>query len=108
MMIEAAFCTRPSDVSLMHVLYYANASGGFRYLLEVSGGIQRYRFDGGAHSIPKRLAAKLPDEVGSHGDVGGLGFLDPLDHFVGRGGRVDRDAHGAGVGQGEERGKECR
>lgn len=63
MMIEAAFCTRPSDVSLMHVLYYANASGGFRYLLEVSGGIQRYRFDGGAHSIPKRLAAKLPDEV---------------------------------------------
>lgn len=63
MMIEAAFCARPADLSLMHILYYANASGGFRYLLEVSGGIQRYRFEGGAHSIPQKLAAQLPDEV---------------------------------------------
>jgi monoamine oxidase len=63
MVIEAAYCAKPADLSLMHVLYYANASGGFRYLLEISGGIQRYRFDGGAHSIPDRLAARLPEEV---------------------------------------------
>jgi monoamine oxidase len=63
MATEAAYCTSPADLSLLHVLYYANASGGFRYLLEISGGIQRYRFDSGAHSIPVRLAERLPDEV---------------------------------------------
>lgn len=63
MAIEAAYCASPADLSLLHVLYYANASGGFRYLLEVKGGIQRYRFDGGAHSIPAKLAARLDEEV---------------------------------------------
>lgn len=63
MATEAAYCASPADLSLLHVLYYANASGGFRYLMEISGGIQRYRFDGGAHSIPQKLAARLPDEL---------------------------------------------
>ncbi|MDQ2958383.1 MAG: flavin monoamine oxidase family protein [Actinomycetota bacterium] len=63
MATEAAYCASPADLSLLHVLYYANASGGFRYLMEISGGIQRYRFDGGAHSIPMKLAARLPDEL---------------------------------------------
>jgi monoamine oxidase len=63
MAIEAAYCASPADLSLLHVLYYANASGGFRYLLEVGGGIQRYRFDGGAHSIPAKLGARLEEEV---------------------------------------------
>jgi monoamine oxidase len=63
MVTEAAYCASPSDLSLLHVLYYANASGGFRYLMEISGGIQRYRFEGGAHSIPRKLAARLTDEV---------------------------------------------
>jgi monoamine oxidase len=61
--VEAAYCASPADVSLLHILYYASASGGFRYLLEVSKGIQRYRFDSGAHSIPVRMAAQLTDEV---------------------------------------------
>jgi len=63
MATEAAYCASPADVSLLHVLYYANASGGFRYLLEISRGIQRYRFDGGAHSIPERLGQRLANEV---------------------------------------------
>jgi monoamine oxidase len=63
MVTEAAYCAHPADLSLLHVLYYANASGGFRYLLEISRGIQRYRFEGGAHSIPQKLAAQLPGEV---------------------------------------------
>jgi monoamine oxidase len=63
MAIEAAYCAAPADLSLLHVLYYANASGGFRYLLEISGGIQRYRFDGGAHSIPAKLAGQLYGEL---------------------------------------------
>jgi monoamine oxidase len=63
MAVEAAYCASPADLSLLHVLYYASASGGFRYLLEVSKGIQRYRFDGGAHAIPAKLAARLAEEV---------------------------------------------
>lgn len=63
MAVEAAYCASPADLSMLHVLMYANASGGFRYLLEVTKGIQRYRFKGGAHSIPNRLAAQLPDEL---------------------------------------------
>lgn len=63
MVTEAAYCNHPADLSLLHVLYYANASGGFQYLLEISRGIQRYRFEGGAHSIPNKLAARLQDEV---------------------------------------------
>jgi monoamine oxidase len=63
MMTEAAYCANPADLSLLHLLYYASASGGFRYLLEISHGIQRYRFEGGAHSIPQKLAARLTDEV---------------------------------------------
>ncbi|MFI5797424.1 flavin monoamine oxidase family protein [Streptomyces sp. NPDC051677] len=63
MVTEAAYCASPADLSLLHVLYYANASGGFRYLLEISRGIQRYRFEGGAHSIPQKLAATLTDET---------------------------------------------
>jgi monoamine oxidase len=63
MVTEAAYCAHPADLSLLHVLYYASASGGFRYLLEISHGIQRYRFEGGAHSIPQKMAARLTDEV---------------------------------------------
>ena len=63
MACEAAYCVKPEDVSLLHILYYANASGGFRYLCEISGGIQKYRFDGGAHSIPIKLAERLKEEV---------------------------------------------
>jgi monoamine oxidase len=63
MVTEAAYCANPADLSFLHVLYYASASGGFRYLLEISRGIQRYRFAGGAHSIPNRLADRLADEV---------------------------------------------
>lgn len=63
MATEAAYCASPADLSLLHVLNYASASGGFRYLLEISGGIQRYRFEGGAHSIPARMAAQLEGEL---------------------------------------------
>lgn len=63
MVTEAAYCAHPADLSLLHILYYASASGGFRYLLEINRGIQKYRFEGGAHSIPRKLAERLTDEV---------------------------------------------
>jgi monoamine oxidase len=61
--VEAAFCSSPADLSFLHVLYYAKVSGGFLYLFGVGGGLQQYRFRGGAHSIPRRLAATLATAV---------------------------------------------
>ncbi|OLF17589.1 hypothetical protein BU204_10235 [Actinophytocola xanthii] len=72
MAVEAAYCAGPADLSMLHVLTYANASGGFRYLLEVTKGIQRYRFDGGAHSVADKLAARLPDELRTGAVVRGI------------------------------------
>lgn len=63
MATECAYCAMPRDLSFLHVLYYASASGGFRYLLDISGGIQRYRFAGGAHGVAVGLAAELLDEI---------------------------------------------
>src|SRR4051794_16109428 len=60
---ECAFCASPSDLSFLHVLYYARASGGFLYLMDVSRGIQKYRFESGTQSIAARLAARLGDAL---------------------------------------------
>lgn len=60
---ECAFCASPADISFLHVLLYAKASGGFLYLMDVSGGIQQYRFEGGAHGVAERLAHELGDEL---------------------------------------------
>ncbi len=65
--IECVFCAAPEDLSMLHVLNYANASGGIRYLMEVRGGIQKRRFVGGAFQIPKMMATRLltPVRLGS-------------------------------------------
>ncbi|HEX8052984.1 MAG TPA: FAD-dependent oxidoreductase [Thermoleophilaceae bacterium] len=60
---ECAFCATPSDLSFLHVLNYAKASGGFLYLMDVSGGIQKYRFETGTQSVAQRMAAELGDDV---------------------------------------------
>jgi monoamine oxidase len=60
---ECAYCASPRDLSFLHVLYYAKVSGGFMYLMDVSAGIQRYRFEGGAHGIALRLAQRLAGDV---------------------------------------------
>ena len=60
---EGAFCASPDDLSFLHVLNYARCAGGFLYLLDVSGGIQKNRFEGGAHGVAKRLADGVADEL---------------------------------------------
>lgn len=61
--VECALCASPASLSLLHVLLYARASGGFLYLFDVAHGIQRYRFAGGAQQIATRLADGLGDAV---------------------------------------------
>lgn len=60
---ECAFCASPADISFLHVLLYSKASGGFLYLMDVTGGIQQYRFEGGAHGVAERLAKGVAGEL---------------------------------------------
>jgi monoamine oxidase len=60
---ECAFCASPNDLSFLHVLNYSRASGGFLYLMDVRGGIQKYRFETGTQSIAIGLGAQLADEL---------------------------------------------
>ena len=52
------------EVSLLHVLFYLRAAGGFRQLTEVAGAAQQDRFAGGSQLIALRMAEQLgPDRV---------------------------------------------
>jgi monoamine oxidase len=63
LMIDAALSASPREVSLLHVVYYAKGAGGFRALTTVTGGVQEFRFQGGAQSIGLRLAEAVSDET---------------------------------------------
>ena len=59
-----AFCQgvlacEPSEVSLLHVLFYLRSAGGFRQLAETSGAAQQDRFAGGSQLVAIRLAEQL-------------------------------------------------
>jgi monoamine oxidase len=68
LMTETALGVTPRDLSLLHLLHYANRSGGLRYMLSIEGGAQQYHFAGGAQSIALRMADELTDEL-HHGAV---------------------------------------
>src|SRR5215469_15936102 len=49
----------PGEVSLLHVLFYLRAAGGFRQLTETAGAAQQDRFAGGSQLIAIRMAEQL-------------------------------------------------
>jgi monoamine oxidase len=54
----------PSEVSLLHFVFYVRSAGGFRFLTDVVGGAQQDRFVGGSQVVSDRLAEHLgPDGV---------------------------------------------
>ncbi len=55
--------TGPEELSMLHVLFYVAAAGGFDKLLDTEGGAQQDRLDGGAQLLPLGLAATLGDRV---------------------------------------------
>lgn len=57
---EAVWAAEPSDVSLLHVLFYTRSGGGFNTLLGTEGGAQQDRFHGGS----QRLALLMAEELG--------------------------------------------
>jgi monoamine oxidase len=54
------FSVEPSELPLLHLLFYIAAAGGLEGLEESS---LTWRFDGGAQEIPNRLAARLEDRI---------------------------------------------
>lgn len=61
---QGVLACEPGEVSLLHVLFYLRAAGGFRQLTETSGAAQQDRFVGGSQLIAIRLAEQLgPDSV---------------------------------------------
>jgi monoamine oxidase len=56
---EAVWAAEPSDVSLLHVLFYTHSGGGFNTLLGTDGGAQQDRFHGGSQRIALLMAEQL-------------------------------------------------
>jgi monoamine oxidase len=59
---EAVWAAEPSDVSLLHVLFYTHAGGGFNTLLGTDGGAQQDRFHGGSQRIALLMAEQLSED----------------------------------------------
>ena len=60
---RAVFAVEPADVSLLHVLFYAAAAGGWDDLLDTEGGGQQDRLAGGTQQLSVRMAEELGDRV---------------------------------------------
>jgi monoamine oxidase len=56
---EAVWAAEPSDVSLLHVLFYTHSGSGFNTLLGTDGGAQQDRFHGGSQRIALLMAEQL-------------------------------------------------
>src|SRR5262245_17026377 len=78
--------TGTAELSLLWMLTYVRAAGGFDRLIDTEGGAQQDRFAGGSQLISKRMAASLGDAVvtgapgrwvGQHGG-GAAGGSDPV------------------------------
>ena len=61
--IEAVWAQEPADLSLLHVLFYAHAAGGFDALFDTEGGAQQDRFVGGSQLVAIRAAEALEDDL---------------------------------------------
>lgn len=86
---EAVWAAEPSDVSLLHILFYTHSGGGFNSLVGTGDGAQQARFHGGS----QRLAQLLADGLG--GDAVRLGSpVRRIEH--GSGGVVVHAAGGPG------------
>ena len=53
----------PSEVSLMHALWYLRSGGGLATLIATAGGAQQDLVAGGAHAVAERLADGLGEAV---------------------------------------------
>ena len=69
---RAVFSVEPADISLLHVLFYAAAAGGWDDLLDTEGGAQQDRLSGGTQQLSIRMAEELGDRVELSAPVGAI------------------------------------
>jgi monoamine oxidase len=69
---RAVFSVEPADISLLHVLFYAAAAGGWDDLLDTEGGAQQDRLAGGTQQLSIRMAEELGDRVEFSAPVGAI------------------------------------
>lgn len=62
MALEAVWAADPSEVSLLHVLFYIHSGGSLEALTDTEGGAQQDRFVGGSQRLSLRMAEALGDE----------------------------------------------
>jgi monoamine oxidase len=60
---HAVFAVEPSEISLLHVLFYAASAGGWDDLLDTEGGAQQDRIVGGSQRISLAMAEELGDRI---------------------------------------------
>lgn len=60
---QAVWSVEPSEISLLHVLFYAHSGGGLGTLLDTEGGAQQDRFVEGGCALAERMTAALSAEV---------------------------------------------
>ncbi|MET7329720.1 flavin monoamine oxidase family protein [Nonomuraea sp. NPDC005650] len=56
---RAIWACEPSELSLLHALFYVKAAGGLAAVTDVEGGAQQDRLDGGAYGVAAKLAERL-------------------------------------------------
>jgi monoamine oxidase len=57
------FCSDPAEVSLLHVLFHLHSVGGWEHQVNIRGGAQQDRVQGGMQTIANRVAERLGDAV---------------------------------------------
>ncbi len=60
---RAVFSVEPSEISLLHVLFYIRSADGWDPLLDTRGGAQQDRIVGGSQMISIRMAEELGDRI---------------------------------------------
>ncbi|MEZ0608262.1 flavin monoamine oxidase family protein [Fibrella sp. WM1] len=60
---EAIWAADPSDISMLHALFYTKSGNGLESLMNVKNGAQEERFVGGAQTIADRMADELGQRI---------------------------------------------
>lgn len=61
--VRGVFAAEPSELSLLHFLFYVKSNTSLELLISTTGGAQEQRVVGGTHQISERLAESLGDVV---------------------------------------------
>lgn len=63
LLTEAVWAAEPSDVSLLHVLFYSRSGSGLDSLIGTDGGAQQDRFEGGSQRLALAMTGELDEEL---------------------------------------------